>query len=99
MAFTGLSILTHGWHHPGDIDVTTCEKPTITAVVEVRPTIRATVAPPTIGPAGAPSITAATNVAPKISSTEGPQQQADEETPNITSARNVVPKITKVEEE
>jgi len=99
MAFTALSIMTHGWHHPGSVAVTTSEAPTITSVVEVRPTIRATVPPPTVGPAGAPSITAARSVTPRITRTTGPQQQVDGEKPNITSADNVVPRITKVEEE
>lgn len=99
MAFTALSILTHGWHHPGKVDLVVDESPTIVSVVEVRPTIKATVAPPTVGPAGKPVITGARNLTPRIVDMEGPQQQTGADEPGIVSAENLVPRITKAEED
>ena len=99
MPTTGLSMLTDGWHHPGLVEVEVCDSPAVTAVVEVRPTIRATVPPPTVGQAGEPTVVAADEVRPEIRDTEGPQQSTGQEEPTVVAADEVVPQIRKAEEE
>lgn len=102
MAFTGLSILTHGWHHPtGDVDVEiiTADAPVITSVLEVRPTVRIQPQVTTPSVTGEPTVTAAEPVVPRIVDTEGPQQQTGADEPTITGAENLTPRIVKAEEE
>lgn len=99
MGTSALSLLTHGWHHPGEVGVELSDHPTLSAVVEVRPTIRVTVPPQTVGPAGTPVVTGASELAPHIKETEGPQQGTGQETPHIVSAEDLVPVIKDTEEE
>jgi len=99
MAFTALSILTHGWHHPGEVDIISSLAPSITSVVEVRPSLKVESPSTTAGPAGAPTIVGAEPVVPRIVDTEGPQQQTGADEPSIVGAENLVPRITKAEED
>jgi hypothetical protein len=99
MAFTGLSALTDGWHHPGSVGVTVCDAPNISAVVEVRPTIRATVPPEPVGPPGTPHITDASELYPKIVDSEGPTVSTGQDEPHIISAEDLVPIIVDTEED
>lgn len=99
MGTSALSLLTHGWHHPGEVGVELCEHPLVQSVVEVRPTIRATVPPATVGPAGTPVVVGASELSPQIQETEGPQQGTDQEKPIIVSAEDLVPVIRDTEED
>ena len=99
MGLSALSLFTHGWHHPGEVEVEVCEHPSLTTVVEVRPTIRATVPPETEGPAGAPIVTGASEVRPTIQGTSGPQQGSGQDKPIVVSAEDLVPVIRDTEEE
>lgn len=98
MGLSALSLLTHGWHHPGEVGLEVAEHPMVQSVVEVRPTIRATVPPSTVGPAGVPVVVGASELSPQIQDTEGPQQGTDQEEPLITSAEELVPVIRDTEE-
>lgn len=99
MGLSALSLLTHGWHHPGLVEVEVCEKPLLAAVVEVRPEIRATVPPPSVGPAGVPVVTTATELKPEILSTEGPSPSTTEDRPTVVSSVELRPVILDAEEE
>lgn len=99
MGMSGLSMLTHGWHHPGLVEVEVCAHPEVLSVVEVRPTIRATVPPETVGDEGTPFIVGAAELAPVIVDSEGPDSGTDQETPHIVSAEDLVPIIRDTEEE
>jgi hypothetical protein len=94
-----MAIVTRGMiYPPSEITVISSEKPTIHSVVEVKPQIRATVPPPTVGPAGTPMVISAARVAPEIRSTRGPQHSTGSETP-LVEATELVPVIRKAEEE
>lgn len=99
MAFTALSILTHGWHHPGEVAVEVSDAPNVMAVVEVRPTMRGTVPPPTGGPAGVPVTLSGVELKPELRKAEGPEQSTGSDDPTILSAKDLVPVIRKAEEE
>jgi len=99
MGTSGLAILTDGMIHPGLVEVEVCEAPYISAVAEVRPTIRGTIPPPTVGPAGSPNIVKATELAPQIVKTKGPEVTTGKEEPNIISAEELVPVIRNTEED
>lgn len=101
MPFTALSMFTHGWHHPGTVQVSVCDTPALTTVVEVRPEIRGTTTDaPAPGPAGEPVILTAQEMKPELrgaSSEESPGGGADE--PKVISAKDLKPVIRGAEEE
>ena len=99
MGLSGLSIFAHGWHHPGLVEVEVCATPTLTSVVEVRPTIRATVPPEPVGEPGTPSITAASELSPIIQESDGEQQVTSQDEPHVISAEELAPTIVDTEEE
>lgn len=99
MAFSALSILTHGWHHPGEVDVVSAERPVITAVVEVKPKLRVESPQHVSSTVGVPTITGADPVVPRIVDTSSPQQQTGADEPTIVGAENLVPRITRAEED
>jgi len=99
MGLSALSLFTHGWHHPGLVEVEVCDKPIVSAVVEVRPEIRATVPPVAEGSATDPVIVAATELKPEIRETEGPPQSTSQDEPTVYSAEELAPQIRKSEEE
>jgi len=100
MPFTGLSMLTHGWHHPGTVEVSVCETPELTAVVEVRPEIRgATTDAPAPGPAGEPVILAAEEMRPEMRGASSTASTAPVEEPKVLSASDLKPVIRGAEEE
>lgn len=99
MGLSALSLLTHGWHHPGLVEVEVCDAPSISAVVEVRPTVRATIPPEPVGPPGTPYIASASELRPVIVGTEGPQESTGQDEPHIVSAEELVPIIRDTEEE
>ena len=99
MPTCALAIVTRGMIYPAEITVISSDKPRLAAVVEVRPTIRATVPPPEEGPAGKPTIVGAEQVTPRIVSTSGPQQDTGSDEPTITGAANLTPVILDTEEE
>ena len=99
MGMSGLSMLTHGWHHPGLVTVEVCDTPTVVTVVEVRPTMRGTVPPVVEGPAGAPVTLSGTELKPELRSADGPEQSTGSDDPTILSAKDLAPVIRKAEEE
>ena len=99
MGFTALSMLTHGWHHPGEVVVTTDNKPWLRAVVEVRPEIRATTPPVAQGAASEPVVVAASELKPEVRDTEGPPQSTGQDEPTVYGAEELAPQIRKAEED
>lgn len=100
MPTSGLAIITRGMVYPPEtINVEVCDSPFVSAIVEVRPTIRATVPPPTVPPAGTPAVVAAEELAPQIQSSEGPQIVAGQDEPAVVGAEELRPQIRKAEEE
>lgn len=99
MGLSALSLFTHGWHHPGLVEVEVCEKPLLTAVVEVRPEIRATIPPPSVGPAGTPVVIGSSELKPVILDAEGPPPETTEDRPTVVSSTELRPVILDAEEE
>lgn len=99
MALTALSLLTHGWHHPGLVEVEVCASPVLTSVVEVRPVLRGTVPAVVEGPAGVPVVLSAEELRPEIVQAQGPEVQTGGDTPTVISSEELKPVIRKIEEE
>ena len=99
MPTCALAIVTRGMIYPAEITVISSDQPRLAAVVEVRPTIRATIPPDAEGPAGKPTIVGAEQVTPRIITTTGPEQDTGSDEPTITGAVNLAPVIVDTEEE
>lgn len=100
MPTSGLAIVTRGMVYPPDeITVTVADSPLVSAVVEVRPVIRATIPPETEGAAGVPTVVDAKKLAPEIRSSQGPQIDGGQDEPTVIDASELRPQITKAEEE
>ena len=100
MPTSALAIVTRGMSYPPEeIDVQVCDKPIVSAVVEVRPVIRATTPPATEGIADAPAVVSSREVVPQIQSIQGPQVEAGQDDPTVVAAEELKPQITKAEEE
>lgn len=100
MPTSALAIVTRGMiYPPEEINVEVCDKPIVSAVVEVRPTIRATTPPAAEGIAEAPKVVSSREIAPQIQSSQGPQIEAGQDDPTVVAAEELKPQITKAEEE
>lgn len=99
MGLSALSMITHGWHHPGLVEVEVCDTPTLTATVEVRPTVRGTIPPVVEGPAGAPVTLLGVELKPEMRKAQGPEQSTGSSDPTVLSAEELAPVIRKAEEE
>ncbi|MHA2334286.1 MAG: hypothetical protein ACXAEU_19820 [Candidatus Hodarchaeales archaeon] len=103
MPACGLSIITGGYiYPPRDIYITyviNSEEPVATTVVEVRPQVKGTIGPESVGPAGIPSVVATSEVQPKIVSLEGPAVSVGQDEPSVISTEELRPQIRKIEEE
>lgn len=99
MPTSALAIVTRGMLYPPDeIDVQVCDKPVVTAIVEVRPVLRVT-PPVQEGIAESPTVVSSREVAPQIQSSQGPQVEAGQDDPTVVAVEELKPQITKAEEE
>jgi hypothetical protein len=100
MPTSALALVTNGMiYPPEEIDVEVCDRPVLNAVIEVRPTIKATVPPTQVGPAGTPTVVVATELKPQILSTVGPDVQTGGDEPTVISSEELKPVIRGAEEE
>jgi hypothetical protein len=99
MPTCGMAIVTRGMTYPGVPIHVPCEKPTVHAIVEVRPQIRMVAAPVAEGPAGAPSVIATSVLRPQIRSIRSPDISTGQDTPTVVSTDDLRPRIVDTEEE
>lgn len=99
MPTSGLAIVTRGMlYPPQEINPVVADKPTLTAVVEVRPQVLASVPIPPPAAVDAPVILSAQDLKPQMSA-EGPAPATTGDVPKVLSAEDLRPTIRKAEEE
>jgi len=100
MPTCGMAIVTRGMiYPPSEIYPVVCDKPSVHAVVEVRPQIRVTVPPVAEGPAGVPLVLAASDLRPEVVKTKGPDIGTTQDKPTVVSSDDLRPQIVDTEEE
>lgn len=99
MPTSGLALVTNGMiYPPQEVFPVSSEHPTLTAVIEVRPRMLASIPIPAPAAVDAPAILSAEELKPQMEA-EGPAVDATGETPKVLSAEDLRPTIRKAEEE
>lgn len=99
MPTSALAIVTRGMiYPPEETSPVVCEKPMLTAVVEVRPKTLAVIPAPTTTPENIPVILSAGDLKPDMSA-EGPDVATVGDKPKVLSAEDLRPTIREAEEE
>lgn len=99
MPTSGLALVTNGMiYPPQEVFPVTADSPTLTAVIEVRPRMLASIPTPAPAAVGTPAILSAEELKPQMGA-EGPDISATGETPKVLSAEDLRPTIRKAEEE
>lgn len=100
MPTCGMAIVTRGMiYPPSEIYPVVCDKPTVHAVVEVRPQIRVTTPPDVEGPAGVPTVLASSELRPELKRVKSPDVDVGQDTPTVVSADALRPQIVDTEED
>lgn len=100
MPTCGMAIVTRGMvYPPSEIYPVVCDKPSVNAVVEVRPQIRVAIPPVEEGPAGIPTVLASGELKPELIKVKGPDVGTGQDIPTVMSAENLKPQIVDTEEE
>ena len=100
MPTSGLSIVTLGMvYPPQEITPVVPEKPVLTAVVEVRPQILASIPTPQPASVDSPVILSAEDLSPSIAGVDGPEPDATGDSPKVLSAEDLSPRIIEAVEE